>query len=50
MLTIWSTGRIHSGPLACVLVARYQYRWNNSLIFLQLPIIENKKIAVKALR
>lgn len=49
-LTIWSTGRIRSGPLACALVARYQYRWNNSLIFLQLPIIENKKIAVKALR
>lgn len=49
-LTIWSTGRIHSGPLACELVARYQYRWSSSLSFLPLPISEKEKIEVKALQ
>lgn len=49
-LTIWSTGRIHSGPLACELVARYQYRWSSSLSFLPLPISGKEKIEVKALQ
>lgn len=39
-LTIWSTERIHSGPLACELVARHQYRWSISLIYLPLPVGE----------
>lgn len=33
-LTIWSSGRIRSGPLARKLVAWNQYRWSNSLIVL----------------
>lgn len=49
-LTIWSTGRIHSGPLACELVAQYQYRWSSSLNFLPLPISGKEKIEVKALQ
>lgn len=42
-LTIWSTKRIHRGPLTCELVAKNQYRWNNLLTLHPLPMIEIKK-------